>query len=101
MLNQYEAIFIIKTNEDENKIKETIEKINNIISEESTILDNIEKGERNLAYPIKGERSGYFYFVVFKQDDSKKNVVGKISVKINTLEEVLKHIFIRVDDSDG
>lgn len=95
---KYEAIFIIK-NDKEEQIRDAIERIDNIIlSEYCEIISKEKKGTRKLAYEIKGNKTGYFYYVSFKGDYIDKNSLGKMSIKINTIEEVIKHIFFKMED---
>lgn len=98
MSKKYEAIFIIKNDEDNKKIEEVIEKINNmIISEYCNIFHEEKIGIKRLAYEIKNEKIGYYYLINFETQNESQEI-NKISIKINTIEEVLKHIIIRMDD---
>lgn len=95
----YEAIFIIKEIEDEKKVDEVIKKINNVILAEKAEFTKKEKmGLKRLAYEIRGQKKGYYYLVNFKTIDENGKNTGKISAKINTIEEVIKYIIIRMDD---
>lgn len=97
-MDKYEAIFIIKP-DDEEKIKDVIERINNIIlSMCYEIIYKEEKGIKKLAYEIKGYKTGYYYYVNFKSNSMDKNSLGEISVRINTMEEVIKYIFLKIQD---
>ena len=99
MCRKYEGIFIIKNTEDSKKIEEIINIINNmIISEYCDIFYKEKLGVRNLAYEVKGHKKGYFYYIKFKVPDSLRDT-RKISIKINTLEEVIKHIIIKLEES--
>ena len=98
MENMYDAIFIINS-EDENKIKETIERINNILlSKSCKINSKQEKGIKKLAYEIKGFKQGYYYYVNFKNNGTDDNLIGKISIIINTIDEVIKYIFLKISN---
>lgn len=99
MEKKYEAIFIIRNLKEQQELKYTIERINNmIISEGCEIFKKEEMGLKKLAYEIKGTKEGYYYLVNFKDTNNKKDVSGRVSVKINTLEEVLKHIILKMED---
>lgn len=98
MCKKYEAIFIIKNCDDADKVKEVIDRINNmVISEYCDIVHKEELGIKKLAYEVKGETRGYYYLINFKAPDSLEDT-GKISVKINTVEEVIKHIIVKMED---
>lgn len=99
MDKKYESIFIMKNIENMDKIKETIEQIKNmVISEGGNICYEDELGVKTLAYEIKGNKKGYYYLINFTISDSKKDIEGKIATKIHTLEEVIKHITVKMED---
>lgn len=92
---KYEAIFIIKDDEDE--VKNAIEDINNIVIAEGAKVYKPETiGKKKMAYEVKGYREGYYYLIQFELDESKEKSVKKMSNKINTLENVLKHLIIKL-----
>lgn len=100
MNKKYEAIFIIKNYEKKEEKNETIDRINNVfISEYCNIYDKEEMGIRKLAYEIKGEKEGFYYYIKFNAPDSIQNI-EKISVKINTIEDVIKHMIVRLSEED-
>ena len=81
------------------KVLQLFEKYDNIIlSEYCEIISKEKKGTRKLAYEIKGNKTGYYYYVSFQSDSMDKNYIGKMSIKINTIEEIIKHIFIKMED---
>lgn len=99
MDDKYEAIFIIKHYENEDKIKEVLEIIDNLVKTENCKIFLKDKmGERKLAYDIKGNKIGYFYLINFQVIGNNPNVKSKISLKINTLEEVLKHMILKINE---
>ena len=72
MKQKYEAIFIIRCNEDSKKLEETIEKINNIvISNSFNIYYKENKGEKKLAYEVKGEKEGVYYYIKFENSENQ------------------------------
>lgn len=100
MCQKYEAIFIIKIDTNQEKQKEIINELNDIIeSENCEIYYQEEKGMYNLAYEVKGEKKGYYYYVNFKKLDDKNLEEGKIAMKVNTIEEILKNIILKLEAS--
>lgn len=98
MCRKYEGIFIIKNMEDSKKIEEIINIINNMIVSECCDIFHKEKlGVKDLVYEVKGHKKGYFYYIKFKVPDSLKDI-GKISIKINTLEEIIKHMIFELKE---
>ena len=99
MKQKYEAIFIIRCNEDSKKLEETIEKINNIvISNSFNIYYKEKKGEKKLAYEVKGEKEGVYYYIKFETSEKINNKLEEIKTKINTIEDVLKYIIIKLSE---
>ena len=96
MGEKYEAVFIIKENKDEENIKNIIKNI--IESEKCKIFKEETIGNKKLAYEIKGEKRGIFYLLNFEVKNKSKDVKGSISMKINTIEDVLKHIVIIMNE---
>ena len=96
MYQRYEGIFIIKNTGYVDRIKETIDRINNmLLSEKCKIIDKKEMGLRPLAFEVKGYKQGYYYYIQFDVPKNIKN--SKISVKINTIEEVIKQIIMELE----
>lgn len=99
MKQKYEAIFIIRCNEDSKKLEKTIEKINNIvISNSFNIYYKENKGEKKLAYEVKSEKEGVYYYVKFETSKKINNKLNEIETKINTIEDVLKYIIIKLSE---
>lgn len=100
MCQKYEAIFIIKENKQENKTREIINEINSIVENyNGKIYYKDEKGICNLAYEIKGNKKAFFYYIDFKNIENKELELGKIAIKLNTIEEILKHIMLKLEDN--
>lgn len=98
MREEYEAVFIFKEYKNENKIKQLKKKIDEIIIDEKCeIFNKNDLGTRRLAYKIKNKTVGYYYVVNFKTSVKKKNTERRIKMKLNTMEEILKYLIIRID----
>ncbi len=96
---KYESVFILKPDLKEEKTKEILDTINNIIKSENGKSYYMEAlGEKILAYTIKGQTKGFYYVINFKCSDDIKNIDKKISIKINTIEEIIKHIIVKKDE---
>lgn len=95
MEKRYELICFIKENCNKSKM---IKQINQFITElGGTVFHDEDMGLRDLAYEIKGHKRAYFYLVNFKAKESNKNIDGKLSVKINTIEEIIKHMILPIN----
>ena len=90
-MRAYEAIFVFR-GEDElyTKGKELIK--GEFERVEATIVKEDDMGARELAYEIKGETRGHYYFYEVKIDPLK---IDEMSKAVKLFEPVLKHLFVR------
>lgn len=97
-MQEYEAIFIIKPNNEEN-IKAIEKKIDEkITSEGAKITKRIDAGIKKLAYKIKEKTEGHFYLLNFKINYKAKEAEENIATKINTIEDVIKKIIVKMEE---
>lgn len=92
MQNNYETIMIINSNLEEAAIKDTIAKINSLISEHGTVESTEEWGKKRLAYPIKKQNEGYYVLINFASEPEFINELDRI---YNITDEVIKHIIVK------
>lgn len=94
MTRQYETIFILKADLDEEKTNALVEKFTNVISTAGT-LDNVDKwGKKKLAYPIDYKTEGYYVLANFSSSPDFPHELERL-YKIT--EDVLKYIVIKKD----
>jgi len=91
-MNKYESVFIIKPIEEE-KIKEVIDKVKNVVEEFSDREVSIEEfGMKRLAYEINKNKEGYYTVINFygtPEDVKKLERVYRIT------DEIMKFIVVR------
>lgn len=98
MNEEYEAVFVLRIYKDKERIKEIIKKIDEIvIAERCEIIKRNDMGMRKLPYKINKETIAYYYTINFNNNGKKKNVIRNITIKANTMEEILKHVVIKKD----
>ncbi|MDC7126097.1 MAG: 30S ribosomal protein S6 [Spirochaetales bacterium] len=92
-MRNYEAVFIFRTEADAyngglEKVKEALKKAGaNIVKED-------DMGDRELAYQIKKESRGHYYFFEL---ELTPDVIVKIESDIKLFNEVLKFMIIKKD----
>ena len=96
MESKYDAIFIIKN--DDKIIEDIITTINYLVEENCKIIKKEKIGIKKLAYEIKGEKQGYYYFINFKTLSDKDNIINIIRAKMNTINEIIKYQIIRNEE---
>ncbi len=68
-MRNYEIMYIIRPDIEEEARKELIERFNSILTDNGATIEKVdEMGLRRLAYEIKKYRDGYYVVVNFKGD---------------------------------
>ena len=78
-MQKYEAIFVIRTKQDEESIKATVEKFSTLISENGTLTSVDESGKRKLAYLINKEAEGYYVLFTFESEAAFPAELDRVS----------------------
>jgi len=95
-MNKYEMMFIVKANADEKAIAKTAEDLKSVItSMKGELTDSKELGSKELAYPIKNEKVGYYFVYNF---NATADIVAELDRKARIDESVLRHMIIRLDE---
>ncbi|TYQ14975.1 UNVERIFIED_CONTAM: small subunit ribosomal protein S6 [Acetivibrio alkalicellulosi] len=95
MLKNYETIFIISPELDEENIKALTEKIKNLV-ETSAQLESVDEwGKRKLAYPINDFNEGYYVLINFSSEPDFPQELERI-YKIT--DGIIKDIIIKKDN---
>ena len=86
-MSQYELTFLLKKKEEEKDIKEVITSIKaKIIKEEAW-------GEKTLSYPIKKNRSAFFFNWLIKTDEKTILALRK---KLNFEEKIIRYLLLKL-----
>lgn len=89
-------MFIVKTTLEEKAVKETVETLSKIITDmKGKILNTKDMGQRELAYPIKKEISGFYYVLTV---DATHEAIKEFDRKSSLNENVLRHQIIKLDE---
>lgn len=90
----YELFYLLEGDLQEDKKKEVLQEVKNLLLEKGKILEEKEFGKRRLAYPIKKKIEGIYYLTYFS---SPPDFIKRISTKLNQMEGVLRHHIERID----
>jgi len=93
-MNNYETIFIIKPNLEEEAIKGLIEKFSNLINTDVKVTEVNEWGKRKLAYPMKKQTEGYYVLVNFESNPAN---ITELERNYRITDEVIKFIVVKKD----
>lgn len=94
-LRDYEVVYIIRPDLDEQRRKEKIERINRLIQERGGQVQNVDEwGTRIMAYEIDDFREGYYVLVNFTLPPSE---VSSLEERLRVDDELLRYQIVRTD----
>ena len=93
---KYEIMFIVRPNLDEEQVKEVSKKFESILTDNGAkITDSKDLGQKELAYEIKGHKTGYYFLVNLEAEDVKSiNEFDRLAL---ISEDVIRHLIIKED----
>ena len=95
-MNNYELVYIIQPNLDDESVKALDERIGQAISgEDGTITSTVHWGKRRLAYPIKTHFEGYY---ILHHLAMPPTAVQNVERQLRLSEDVIRFLFVRVED---
>ena len=92
IINNYETVFIINPDLDEEKTNAVVEKFKSLIESAGTI-DSIDVwGKRKLAYEINDKNEGYYVLVNFS---AKSDFPAELDRIFKITEDIMRSIIIK------
>jgi len=94
-LRSYEVVYIIRPDLDEQRRKEKIERINQLIQDNGGQVQNVDEwGTRIMAYEIDDFREGYYVLVNFSLPPDR---VSAFEERLRVDDELLRYQIVRTD----
>ncbi|MDD4356150.1 MAG: 30S ribosomal protein S6 [Smithellaceae bacterium] len=91
-MKRYEVIAIVKTDLTEEEINAIMERSSNIIAERQGVIAKAEKwGKRRLAYEIKKQKDGFYFFIDYAGEGS---IVDEMERNFKIDDRVLKFMTV-------
>jgi small subunit ribosomal protein S6 len=91
-LKRYEVIAIVKTDVSEEDLTAIMERSSNIITERKGVIAKAEKwGKRRLAYEIKKQKDGFYFFIDYAGDGS---IVAEMERNFKIDDRILKFMTV-------
>lgn len=91
-MKRYEVIAIVKTDLTEEDLTAIMDKASNIITERKGVIAKAEKwGKRRLAYEIKKQKDGFYFFIDYAGDGS---IVAEMERNFKIDDRVLKFMTV-------
>lgn len=96
-MNKYELTFIVKPDLEESLIKGVNDSVKALLEEKkATILEEKEWGQKELAYEINKYKTGYYFYYLIEEKDSKAvKEFDRVSL-IN--ENIIRHLVVKVEE---
>ena len=95
-MRNYEIMYILKPDYDEEKVTEYITKYSDIIrNNKGEVVSEDKWGKRRLAYEIQDFREGFYILVNFK---SEANVPTELDRVMKISDEILRFMITNKDD---
>ena len=95
-MDKYEIMIIVKTTLEEKAVKETVESLNKVITDmKGKITSSKDMGQRELAYPINKEVSGFYYVITV---EASHDAIKEFDRKARLNENIIRHQIIKLDE---
>lgn len=96
MIHNYEIMFIVRPDVDEETLKAIREKVQSTITENGgEITDVNDMGKRRLAYEINKFREGIYTVYNFK---ATADVVKELDHVIRISDSIMRHLIVNMDE---
>ncbi len=98
-MRKYELTYIAKPDLDASTLTALIERINGFVtSEGGAVVQTTQWGLRQLAYPIRKYREGYYVFSVIELEASSP---ARIEQRLRLTEDIIRYLLVRADEREG
>jgi ribosomal protein S6 len=93
-MNRYEALLALNTRGKEETIKDTIERLENVLKSEGATIEQVQRLEkRELAYETEHLKSAYFVNFVF---EAAPSVINKLRTKLKLDNDILLQNYLKL-----
>ena len=95
-MRKYEIMFIVRPDLEENAVKETVKKLEKILTDNKAVITlSKELGQKEFAYEIKGFKSGFYYLYNI---DSNSDAAVKEFDRIASIDEnIIRHLVLNIE----
>ncbi len=98
-MRKYELTYIVKPDLDASALAALIERVNGFVtSEGGAVVETTQWGLRQLAYPIRKYREGYYVFSVVELEALG---LARIEQRLRLTEDIIRYLLVRADEHDG
>jgi small subunit ribosomal protein S6 len=95
-LRDYEVLYIVRADLDDDKVQDIIKRVNSIIEKADGSVERTNIwGKRKLAYEVKHQKEGSYILQDFQIGADR---VPELEAALKITEEVLRHLVVRKPD---
>lgn len=94
-MRKYEAMFILKSNLEEERRNEVINKFKSIIAADGEVTNVDEWGNRKLAYEIDKMNDGYYVLISF---NGNADLPKELDRNFRISDDVIRHLIVNLDE---
>ena len=95
-MRKYEIMFIVRPDLEENAVKETVKKLEKILTDNKAVITlSKELGQKEFAYEIKGFKSGFYY--LYNIETSTQETVKEFGRIASLDESVVRHLILNIE----
>src|ERR1700719_571798 len=92
-LRDYEVLYIVRADLDDDKVQEAVKRVNTLIERSGGTVERTNLwGKRKLAYEVKHQKEGSYVLQDFSFDPGR---VPELESALKITEEVLRHLIVR------
>ena len=94
-MNHYETVFILNPVLSEDQIKETVQKYENLLTENGAkMVAKEDWGLKKLAYPIQHKKSGFYHLFEYTVSGE---TIEKLEVQFRRDERIMRYLTVSLD----
>lgn len=94
-MNNYEIMFIVKSTIEKDEVSRVADYLKKVITDNKGKIESFkELGQKELAYPIKKEISGYYFLVNLS---ASAEAIKEFDRKALIEENLIRHLIINLD----
>jgi small subunit ribosomal protein S6 len=92
-LRDYEVLYIVRADLDDDKVQEAVKRVNTLIERSGGTLERTNLwGKRKLAYEVKHQKEGSYVLQDFQVAPER---IPELEAALKITEEVLRHLIVR------
>lgn len=94
---KYEIMFIVRPNLEEASVKEVAKSFEKVLTDNGAkVTASKDLGQKELAYEIKGHKTGFYFLVNLEANDAK--AINEFDRLALISEDVIRHLIVKEEN---